>query len=141
MIGSGIAKLGSRLAGFGKGERGSAAAEFALVIPLFVLMTVGLFNLGFMYYAASSLHLAVERAARCTSLTPTLCNVSGSPTLQTYGASQYGGPSISPTFTLLASNGTNCGNRVTGQGTYRFQSGIATFNVPISASACFPAMS
>jgi Flp pilus assembly protein TadG len=136
MIRSGLAKLGSRLARFGKGERGSAAAEFALVIPLFVLMTVGLYNLGFMYYAANSLHLAVERAARCTSLTPTLC-----PTLQTYGASQYGGPTISPTFTLVAATASKCGNRVTGTGTYRFQSGLATFNVPISASACFPAMS
>lgn len=124
-----------RLRDGGQGESGSAAAEFALVIPLFVLMTIGIYNLSFMMYAASTLHYSVERTARCYAINNTLCS-----DVQVYGASQYKGPKITPTYTVAPATSTNCGYRVTGTGSFAFQTGLVKLTVPLSASACFPAM-
>lgn len=120
------------LARFRGGECGSTAAEFGLVVPLFVLLTIGLYNLALLMFAANSLHLSVERAARCASVTPTVC-----PNINTYGTSQYKGPAISPSYVLTA---PSCGNKVSATATFRFMTGVATFNVPVNAAACFPSM-
>jgi Flp pilus assembly protein TadG len=120
-------------------ERGSAAAEFALVIPLFVLLTIGLYNLTFLLFAANSLHFAAERAARCTSLTPASCPVQvATPNLTSFGTSQYTGPTVSASFALNPA-GTTCVNTVRAAGTFRFVTGLVNFDVPIRADACFPA--
>ncbi len=48
--------------------RGVAAVEFALVSPLFLLATMGLFDLTYQYYAKSVLEGVVEQAARDATL-------------------------------------------------------------------------
>ena len=54
----------------------------------------------------------------------------------TYVQSQYlASTAATPTFT--ASNAT-CGHNVTGTVTYVLKTTAGSFNVPLSASACFP---
>ena len=111
---------------FAGGTRGSAATEFALVLPLFALLTIGVFNMTFLMFAANSLHFATERAARCVSLTPTSCPVQvATPNLTSYAASQYKGPRLqSVTYSLYSSGATtttNCGNHVRASGTFPIQ--------------------
>lgn len=123
----------ARILPFWRDRCGSALAEFALVLPAFLLLTLGTFNLSVLLYAMSTLHSAVESTARCVSLKLTACT-----NVQTYGASKYVGPSIGPTFVLTAATPANCGNKITGTATYLLVTGVANISVPISASACFP---
>lgn len=45
-------------------RRGATALEFALVAPLFVMMLVGIVQLGLMLHAANTVQWSLERAAR-----------------------------------------------------------------------------
>lgn len=49
-------------------ERGVAATEFALAAPVFLLMLIGIYDLGHMVYLKSVLQGAVSRAARDAAL-------------------------------------------------------------------------
>jgi Flp pilus assembly protein TadG len=107
------------------GERGAVAAEFALIIPALVVVTLGVINFSMMMYAVSTLHFAAETAARCVAV-GTCSSVSNFP---------YAGPAISPTFTL--STAPSCGGtEVDAKGTYEFSTGLADFPINIEASAC-----
>ena len=118
---------------FARDERGSTAVEFTLILIPLVMLTLGTINLGLMMYTASTLHFAVEDAARCASV-KTDCSTAGA--TQTYAAAQYLGPTDAPTFT--ASVDASCGNKVVGTVTYKFTTGLTTMDVPMSATACYP---
>ena len=117
-----------------RGQGGAAAVEFAMVLPAFVGLIVSSIFVAQLMYEASSLRYAVEAAARCASVNTTVC--SSNTTTQTYAAGKYLGP-VSPAPTFTASS-TGCGHTVTGSVTYVLRTGVRTFNVPLSASACFP---
>jgi len=117
-------------------ERGASAAEFALVLPLFLLLILGVLHMGFLLYATSCMHSAVEVAARCASVRKTT-DCTNAATTQAFAASNYSGPGIGQTFVHTVD--ANCGNRVTGTGNYVMTTGIYNPTVAISATACFPA--
>jgi Flp pilus assembly pilin Flp len=118
-------------------KTGASAAEFALVLPAIVVLGVGAFHLCFMIYAAVSLHFAVEDAARCAAVKTDIC--SDGQAIQAYAESRYAGPRISPVF--IPALDADCGESVSASGTYRLDVGLARLDVPLSARACFPAMS
>jgi len=128
-------------------QRGSAAAEFALLLPVFALLVLGIFHFCALVYASSSLHWAVEQAARCAAVsrlnTGLSCGTTTS-TTEAYALQIYKGPNIglsAGSFTAQAvtdANGNTC-RQVSGTGTYRIQTGLVNVDVPLSASACFPA--
>lgn len=113
---------------------GTAAAEFALVLPIMVLLILGTIGVSTMMYANAGLNFAAQDAARCMAIKTTVCpGVS----VQTYGASKYVGPTLaSLTFTGSA---PACGRRVVATGTYTLKTGLATISVPMSATACYAA--
>ena len=49
-------------------ERAATAAEFALVVPVFLLLMFGTINGSIMMSAITQMHYASERAARCLSV-------------------------------------------------------------------------
>ena len=122
-----------------RSERGAVAAEFALVLPTFLLLTLGTIGLCTVMYAMSTLHYAVEDAARCVSVKTTVCTDQTS--MATYAAAHYKGPNVAITYTLIAATAGSCGNKVTGVGTYSLKTGLTTLSVPLSATACYPANS
>jgi Flp pilus assembly protein TadG len=128
---------------YARDEQGSAAVEFALLVPVTLLLLLGIFHLCFVTYAAGSLHWAVEQAARCASVgqrnTGLSCGTSIS-SVQTYARSIYQGPLVSPTFTAseVTSATTGYCRQVTGSGTYRIILGFVNVDVPVNATACFP---
>ena len=53
-----------KFGGLAAGERGQAIVEFALVLPLFILMLIGIFAFGRIVWARNSLENAAREAAR-----------------------------------------------------------------------------
>jgi Flp pilus assembly protein TadG len=113
-------------------ERGSAAVEFALVLPPLAMLMVGTLFAGLLVFSAAELQNAVEQAARCYSVNVSQC--SSASATQTYAQNNYYGVS-SPTFT--ASN-ASCGHQVSATLTFVLDAALTKFSVPLTATACFP---
>ena len=113
---------------------GTTAVEFALILPVFLMVVVGGFYVALMTFTASSLRYAVEAGARCASVNTTTC--SNSATTIAYARTQFlAAKASSVTFT---SSSATCGHLVTGTMSYTLSTGIKTINYPLSAQACFP---
>jgi Flp pilus assembly protein TadG len=113
-------------------ERGATAVEFALLLPAFASLMVGTLYTGLCVYSASGLHSAVEQAARCYSVSATLCS-SASATV-TYAQAQYHGINT-PTFSAATAS---CGHQVSGTVTVALTEVFSNLSIPLSATACFP---
>lgn len=115
-------------------RRGATAVEFALVLPPFILLVVGGFYLAGICFAKASLQYSVQAAARCASVNATQCP--STTATATYASSLYLAPGFgAPTFTASSAS---CGHLVSGSATFAFNTGWATTNVPLTATACFP---
>jgi Flp pilus assembly protein TadG len=122
---------------FWREQAGSSAAEFAMVLPVFLALTLGAINLGILLYINSTLHFAVEDAARCMSVKTTICdNIVDT---RTHAATTFNFPSLSPVFTPVVAGGAagSC-NQVTGTATYRLNAVVTSISVPMSATSCYP---
>ena len=120
-------------------QRGVAAIEFALLAPAFLMLLVGTMTMSILFFTTTSLHFAVEAAARCASVMSTVC--SNSVTTTAYAAGKYYGSTVKPVFTCAgrACGGTaSCGNKVTGTVTVTLDVGIASYSTPLRADACYP---
>jgi Flp pilus assembly protein TadG len=115
-----------------RSDSGNAAVEFALVLPALAMLIVGGLYVGLLVYSAAGLHYAVEQAARCYSVNISQCN-SASAT-QTYALNNYYGVS-SPTFTAST---PSCGHQVSATLAFVLNAAVASWNVPLTATACFP---
>ena len=114
--------------------RGTAAVEFAMVAPAFIMLAVGTFYLCMCLFLTGSLHYAVEQAARCASVQAAACT--GSNTAVSYAQSNYFGPGGTPNFTY--NGAAACGHQVNATRNYVWSIGIRQFTLPVSATACLP---
>ena len=56
------------------GDRmGGAMIEFAMAMPVFVMLLFGIFEFGRMLWIQNALHYLVQQAARCATINVTLC--------------------------------------------------------------------
>jgi Flp pilus assembly protein TadG len=110
----------------------ATALEFALVLVPLAMLLVGTLYAGLLLYSAAGLHEAVEGAARCYSVSASQC--SSASAAQTYAQNLYRGVS-SPTFTASIAS---CGHQVSATVTVALDATLANWNVPLSATACFP---
>lgn len=120
-------------------RRGGTAVEFALLAPAFLTMLIGTVMMAMMMFSNSSLHYAVQAAARCASVKSTVC--SNAATTQAFAASNYFGATTAPTFTCtgrVCGGTAACGNKVTGQISFTLEVGMARYVTPLRADACFP---
>src|SRR5579872_6503783 len=67
-------------------SHGATAIEFALVAPALCMLIYGVMEFGRLAWTQSALNFAVEEAARCASVTPTVCGTSSQ--IATYAASE-----------------------------------------------------
>jgi Flp pilus assembly protein TadG len=121
-----------KLLGILRDERGTSAIEFAFVGPVFLMLVIGCMYGCLMLYSMASLNYAVEEGARCASVKTTVCTNNGA--IITYAQAAYNGP-VTPTFT---STTPACGHAVTGTTNFTLNAGVASWSVPLSATACYP---
>ena len=115
-------------------DRAATAAEFALVVPVFLLLMFGTINGSIMMSAITQMHYASERAARCLSVDVDGLCPAGS--IDAFAKGLYNGPSLDG-MTFVADD-LACGNQVVGSGTYELISGIDVTSVSLSSTACYP---
>lgn len=118
---------------------GTTAIEFAVILPAFLVLVLGIAEFGRLMWTQAALQFAAEGAARCYSIGST-CN-SASAT-QTYAAQQVFGMTVaSSAFTATEGAGTSCGGYEVQVSGYTF-----TFIVPklfpwtitLKAQSCHP---
>ncbi|MEP6867561.1 MAG: TadE/TadG family type IV pilus assembly protein [Novosphingobium sp.] len=119
---------------FLRDERAASAAEFALVLPVFLGLTFSAINGSIMLSAAIQTHYAAERAARCLSVDVAGNCTSG--TIDAFAKTFYNGPAL--TGMVFTASQPACGNQVVGTGTYQLISGLDVTTVTIGATACYP---
>ncbi len=121
---------------FFRNEDGASAAEFALVLPLFLLLVFGAIASGLMMNSAMSLQRATEVSARCLSAQRTDCSVAN---ITTFAESQYEGPYLDNLTFVASDTETDCdGYQVTASGTLNWFAGTGILSAPLNTSACYP---
>jgi Flp pilus assembly protein TadG len=113
---------------------GSSVVEFALIAPVFASMIVGGLYACLALFTAGSLQYAVQKGARCASVSATNCATSA--TTITYTQNAYIGPAKpAPTFTYST---PSCGYQMHGSVNFVFNFVYTSVTVPIATSSCFP---
>jgi Flp pilus assembly protein TadG len=135
------------LAVYLRDRRANTAVEFALILPGFLFFTLGVFNLSAVLWASTSLHQAVEGAARYASVTAAATGADpGQAAVCAWAVNHYKGPAVftqtcagSPApFIYVSSPTAACAHVVTGTGSYQLVTGILNKSLALSAKACFP---
>jgi Flp pilus assembly protein TadG len=116
-------------------DSGISTLEFALVLPPFLLITIGGMHLSMLGFTAASLHYAVEDSARCGAIQTTRCT--STTVTQAHAQSMFRNITGS-TATFTANSGLACGYRVQGSVTYTLRTGLSTLSVPLTSTACYP---
>jgi Flp pilus assembly protein TadG len=127
--------LPNEVRAFWRAREGNTAVEFALVAPALFLVIFGTLEFGRLLWTQSSLHYAVEQAARCASVTPSVCGTASQ--IQSYAANTISFLNISSsTFT---STSTSCGHKISASFNYQFiATGLFPFTPTLTAQACSP---
>ena len=116
-------------------RHGTTAVEFALLAPALLLILFGAIEFGRLMWTQAALHFAVEEAARCASITPSVCGTSAQVTA-------YAANAISPTniaSSAFTSTTPSCGHQVSASFAYQFVvTGLFPFTPTLTAQACFP---
>jgi Flp pilus assembly protein TadG len=89
----------------GTDERGAAAVEFALVVPLLLMLVFGIVDFGYMVNRVSMVNNAARDAAREGSLAGTQASITATAT-----AALDGVPGTTVTVTCRKPDGTACGS-------------------------------
>ena len=116
-------------------RHGTTAVEFALLAPAIFLILFGAIEFGRLMWTQAALHFAVQEAARCASVTPSVCGTSNQITA-------YAANAISPTniaSTAFTSTTPSCGHQVSASFAYQFVvTGLFPFTPTLTAQACMP---
>jgi Flp pilus assembly protein TadG len=116
-------------------ERGTTSIEFALTLPLFLLILAGVLGTGLLFWAQLGLQHGVEMAARCASVDRDVCGATGD--IQNYAAAQSSG--LNPPPSVFSVSSPPCGVQVTAS--YSVAAISSIWNVPpltLTARSCYP---
>ncbi|MGH8552100.1 MAG: TadE/TadG family type IV pilus assembly protein [Methylococcales bacterium] len=111
--------------------RGTAAVEFGLTGPIFIMLVVGIIEGGLLLWAQVGLQHGVEMAARYATTDPP----PSTSAIKTYAAQQSFG--LNPPASNFTVSTPACGNQVSASYSFPF---TAYFPTPLtlSAQSCFP---
>jgi Flp pilus assembly protein TadG len=128
--------LRAMLAGLRENSSGATAVEFALVIPIFLVIVLGTINFGMAMSAVTQLHYAAERSARCLSVNVTTpCSKAN---IDAYAKGIYAGPGLNGLTFSSPTTDPVCGRQVNGSGSYTILTGFKKSAITFSATACYP---
>jgi Flp pilus assembly protein TadG len=121
-----------------KDQRGTSAVEFALTLPVFILMILGVWQIGHGMWAQFALQHGAQMAARCMAVAaaannPTTCTDTAS--TQSYAASQAYG--LNPSPSIFTVSQPTCGNQISAD--YKISPVVANIGIPaltLHAQAC-----
>ena len=129
---------------------GATAVEMAFILPVFLMFLLGICEFGRALWTQTALQFAVETAARCAAISPSLCIAPGGASMDipAYAASQAFGMSIPASAFTYTPNAT-CGiaSGSTGSGgaqvtaLYAFDAivpKLVPVAVTLSAKSCHP---
>jgi Flp pilus assembly protein TadG len=131
-------------------QGGATAVEMAFLLPVFMLFLLGICEFGRALWTQTALQFAVEAAARCAAVSPSLCTAAGGTEMDVpgYAASQAFGMTIpSSAFTYTQNAICGVGSGATGSGgaqvtaSYNFDAVVPQLvpvNVTLSAKSCHP---
>jgi Flp pilus assembly protein TadG len=124
------------------GRRGSAAIEFAIVLPVLLMFVLGLLDCGRLLWTYTTLTYAVEAAARCGAINTITCVTSSN--MEVYAATQDWGLGASPIFKATLPPLSSCGIQVLGTLSFTFiipwfyGGGPSSNTLLLSSTACYP---
>ena len=116
-------------------RRGSILVEFAMVMLPLLLLLFSSLEFGLAMRVKSTLQFATVQAARCSVVTPTVCNSQAA--VAAYAATQMQGVTMgNPTFTFTAEE---CGHQVVGSMPFPIVAhSVFPASFSLSAVACYP---
>jgi Flp pilus assembly protein TadG len=124
-----------RLARLRKACAGTTAIEFAILLPAFLLLLLGVVEFGRMIWTQVSLQQAVEAAARCLSVAQ--CTSSNAPS---YAVEQAYGLSVPASDFTVSS--PSCGVEVSASYPFGFVvPSLFPWQVTLTAQSCYPLQS
>jgi Flp pilus assembly protein TadG len=119
-----------------KERDGNTAVEFALLMPVFLLMFLGVIEFGRLLWTQVSLQHAVEAAARCAAVTPSQCDAT---TTLSYAADEVFGQSVASSAFSVTSPSPSCGTQVKASLLFSFVvPALFPYNITLSAQSCYP---
>ncbi len=148
--GTGRRRAAAWLARLWRARDGATAIEMAFLLPVFMLFLLGICEFGRALWTQTALQFAVEAAARCAAISPSLCTAAGGGAMDIpgYAASQAFGLSIPASAFIYQPNAVcGVGSGVAGSGgaqvtaSYAFQAVVPQLvpvDVTLSAKSCHP---
>jgi len=112
-------------------ERGAAAVEFALVLPLLVLLVFGIVQFSIVYNRAQGLHAAAREGARIASLPQTTQSEITTRVMDALDGVTLSAP---PSITVTPSTTQPCKNHPPGQTVTVRVNAQTTIDIPIWGS-------
>ena len=125
-----------RLGDFLRDETGASAAEFAMVVPVVLILIFGAIASGVMAYTWMKLQHAIEDTARCYSAQRTDCAQDA-----TEFASKYPGLILDGLVfdkPVYSADAECTGYKARAGGTFNFLMGQGVLSTDIYAQACYP---
>lgn len=118
-----------------RGESGSVAVEYALLLPALMLFVIGLMEVGRLLWTQTTLDRAVEAAARCGAVDEVTC--ANAAATADYAVTQAFGLNVeADVFSVSAAA---CGVSVSAAFTYNFLvPWVTPQDMTLHASACYP---
>ena len=122
-----------------KSRSGSAAIEYALVLPLLLLLVLGLMDTGRLLWTYTTLYRAVEAAARCGAVNVTACGTTAQ--IKSRAVAEAWGLTVAPSAFTVST--PSCGLQVRASYPFTFViPGLDTVaplgTITLSATACYP---
>ena len=110
--------------------------EAALVLPVFLLLVLGVFETGRLFWTQATLQFAVQEAARCASINATTCGSTSA--VQNYAVSKASPISVAASSFSVTS--VSCGNKVQVSQVFDFAGSdlFPTSSITLSAQSCYP---
>jgi hypothetical protein len=120
---------------FLRDARGVTAVEFAFTGPAFFALIFLVIEGAFLMWTQVGLQHGAEMAARCATITPSICNTAAN--IQSYAVGQTYGLNPPPaTFSYAAAS---CGNQVSASYNFAFLVSLfPTMSMGLTAKSCFP---
>ena len=115
--------------------RGVTAIEFAFTGPVFFALIFLVIEGSFLMWTQVGLQHGAEMAARCATISPSICGTSAA--IQSYAVGQTYGLNPPPsTFSFTAAS---CGNQVSASYNFAFLVSLfPTRTIALTAQSCFP---